>query len=299
MAKKKQKNALLSSLEEIKQGNEEELPRVPAPEAAPAPSSRPAPKSSLLDSLLDEVKADAEREVEEITKTLEEKTAAERKLVEDEELRKKEQYDVLIQDEARRRLQMIKRKEDEKRSKVVEAERRVAKRQEMARQQAQQKKTRKGLLVASGVGVVALAALVVLVLTGVIPLLEDNTPVADSNKAEVATKQMEKSVPVKRAAEVHNGPVIDEPTPEPVEIGVDGPASVVLDLPERTDVARLAPKKIPVPVTAPVAIQSDLMATRLARAFARRSGSSSGGSSSSSSDSSSGGIKIDDSIFKD
>jgi hypothetical protein len=297
MAKKKQKNALLSSLEEIKQGSEEELPRVPAPEAAPAPRSRPAPKTSLLDSLLDEVKAEADREVEEITKTLEEKTAAERKLVVEEEQRKKEQYDVLIQDEARRRLQMIKRKEDEKRNKVIEAEQREAKRKEMARQQVQQKKTRKGLLVASGVVVVGLAAVVALVLTGVIPLLEDKTPVAEQAAEEVATKQFEKSIPVKKQVEEYKGPPIDEPTPEPLEFVVDGPASAVLDLPERSDPSRLAPKKVPVPVAAPVPIESALMATRLAKAFARRSSSS--GGSSGTSDSSSGGIKIDDSIFKD
>jgi hypothetical protein len=298
MAKKKQKNALLSSLEEIKQGSLEELPREPAPEEAPAPRSRPAPKASLLDSLLDEVKAEADREVEEITKTLEEKTAAERKLAEDEEQRKKEQYDVLIQDEARRRLQMIKRKEDEKRGKVLEAEQLVAKRKEMERQQVQQKKTRKGLLVASGIAMVGLAAMVALVLTGVIPLLEDKTPVVEQAADEVATKQMKKSVPVEKPVEEYKGPPIDEPSPEPPMLGVSGPASAVLDLPKRTDPALLARQDAVVTTTAPVHIESDLMATRLAKAFARSSGSS-GGSSGSSDPVDSGGIKIDDSIFKD
>lgn len=300
MAKKKQKtNALLSSLEEIKESSKEELPRVPTPEAAPEPRTQPAPKTSLLDSLLDEVKAEAEREVEEITKTLEEKTAAERKLVAEEEQRKKEQYDVLIQDEARRRLQMIKRKEDEKRNKILEAKQREAKRQAAIRLQAQQKKTRKGLLVASGIGVTALAALVALVLTGVIPLLEDRTPVTDQTQAEAATRQLETNTPAKKVEAEYTGPVIDEPAPEPNEIGVDGPGSVVLDLPERSDPASLAPKEVPVPLAGPISIESSLLANRLAKAFSQRPSSSSGGSSDSGDSGSSGGIKIDDSIFKD
>jgi hypothetical protein len=295
--KKKQKqDALLSSLAEIKLSSDEDLPREPTPPPAPAPKTSPAPQTSLLDSLLDEVKAEAEREVQEITKTLEEKTAAERRMAEDEEQRKKEQYDKLIQDEARRRLQMIKRKEDEKRQKALELEAREARRVEGLRVQAQQKKTRKSLMVALGVVGVSLAAVVALVLTGVIPLLEEKQP-PSATPEEVATQQSQKLVPKRKKVVEPDGPVVAEAPQEPTEFGVDGPGSVVLDLPERSDPGRFAPRTVPVPATAKVTVKEEELRTQLARAFAR-STSSSGGSSSSGS-SSDGGIKIDDSIFKD
>ncbi len=301
MAKKPKKNLLLSSLEEIKKESQEELPQEPTPAPVPVPrkeTKAPAGASSLLDSLLDEVKEEARREVDEITKSLEERTAQERAAVEQEERRKKEQYDKLIQDEARRRLQMIKRKEDERR-RVEQAERqREEARKEAVLVAAQQKKARKNLKVALGVVGGILATVVVLVVTGVIPLLPEEAPSVSEGAQNEETKPTKATLPPRvKEKEDPNAPVIAEAPAEPATIGIDGQGSIVLDLPERHDISKLAPKEVPQVVAEAVEVERETMSVRLARAFARTSSSS--GGSSSSSGSSDGGIKIDDSIFKD
>lgn len=299
MAKRKKSNPLLSSLEEIKKGNEEEIPSEPgaAPAARPAPETRSSSVSSgLLNSLLSEVKAEAEREVQEITRTLEEKTVQERQLRDDDERRKKDQYDKLIQEEAKRRLDLIKRKEDDK--KRAEAEKRLREKQrlEAAALQVRQKKRKKVLLGVSGVGLVVAAVAVVLVMTGVIPLGNET----EENSAPEVAGKVEKKVEVKSPKvkkEEPKGPPIGDPTEE-LALGIDGPAGEVLDIPERAnfDKFRFVPK--PPPAKAPN-IETGKMRVQLAKAFRRHSSSSGGSTGGSSGSTDSGGIQIDTSIFKD
>jgi len=300
MSQGEEKNVLLSSLEEIKKGSEEDVPnepQAPLPEAPRPQSQTSALGGGLLNSLLDEVKAEADREVEEITRTLEQRSALEKEQREEEERKKKEQYDKLIQDEARRRLQVIKRKEDERKRKAADEDFRAQRQEQMRVEKERQQKRRRFLLVASGVAGVATAAVVVLVLTGVIPLLEPSETPAGQEPAKTAPSVAQNTE--KKAEQEYTGPIITEPDPEKVYTTIDGPAAAVLAIPEHSDIESLRVVDPPVEEVK-LAIRTDEMHVRLVRAFARHS--SGGGGSSDSGDGGSsgqGGIKIDDSIFKD
>lgn len=295
MAKTDDRDILLSSLEEIKKSSAEE----PAPAPVAAAPVRPAkPKSTvtsgLLGSLLDEVKAEADREIMEITRNLEEKTAQVRKDKKDEELKKKEQYDKLIQEEARRRMGMIQKKEDEKRRKQEEIERKEALRKQTAIAQVKQKKQRKVLLAVTSVVGVALVVVVALVATGVIPL--GDKPVATEQATQEDSHQVadNKEQPRPRpGASDYKGPPIGDFEDTPIG-SFEGPATKVLAVPEKTPLDRFSFPGETYPQPEETVASDDQMRKKIAKAFAGRSGSS---GSSGSTDSS--GITIDTSVFKD
>jgi hypothetical protein len=298
MAKSDDSDILLSTLAEIKKGSDEDPePRAAAPQPVEAPAPKPTVSSGLLGSLLDEVKAEADREIMEITRTLEEKTAAVKREKEEEEEKKKEQYDKLIQEEAKRRLGMIQKKEDERDRKVHDAALQVARQKQAALQLVKQKKQRKVLLVSTAVLGVAAVTVAVLIATNVIPLLEqpvqETAAPAEENVAEAPAN---KEGPVRRPGESdYKGPPILEQA-ELAMVGFEGPATQVLSVPERTPLERFAFPGQLYPQPEETEASSDAMRKRLAKAFARRGG---GSSSSSGGSSTSGGITIDTSVFKD
>jgi len=296
MGKGDKSNLLLTSLEEIKKSSAEEEPVRPAP-AAPASPAAPGPSKSggagsLLDSLLSDVRQEAEREVEEITRTLQEKTAAERKFQEEEERKKQAQYEKLIQEEARRRQSLIQKREDDKRRKELEERHKEEARQQLLAEAARLKRRRQVLLAASGVGLLVLVAVVVLVATGVIPL--GPTP-----PAEVATNEAKSTVPavstgqskVQKGADA--GKMIADTELPPLG-DIDGEGGLALGIPEHYDIDSLIkPHPLRVQLLRPQ-VETQLLRERVARAFVH---TSSGGGSVKGDSGSEGGIKIDDSIF--
>jgi len=299
MADSKKSNILLSSLEEIKKESEREtVPVEPQPvkpaAAKPKSSSAAALSGGLLDSLLTEVKAEAEREVQEITRTLEEKTELEKKLREEEDERKRLEYDRQIQDEARRRLDLIRRKEDEKKRVAQEAKAREEKRKEIAALKTRQEKSRKVLVRAAAALGGVIVVIVALVATGVIPLLEDES--ASEGLGEVSSNAPEAPPQFeKRKKEEYKGPPIQEPDEDDGQMAIDGAAGVVLAIPEKGGLEKL-PSNLKPPAKTKNDIETKEMHVRLVKAL-KKVRTSSGGSSSSGG--TSGGIQIDDSIFKD
>lgn len=292
MPKSDDSNILLSTLEEIKKGSEDESrpkSETPTPPASPEPPPSSRQPASLLGSLLDEVKKEADREIEEITKTLEEKTAQVKLAEAAEEQQKKEQYDKLIQEEANRRMAMIQRKEDEKKRKVADAKFAEQQRQEQATQLIKQKKRKKGLTIAAAVAGTAVVAAVVLVATEVIPLLEEQAVAPQDEVAPVAEEQ-KPAEPVKRTEEKPKGPPIGEPVAL-AAMGIDGPAASVLAIPEKRFLASYLKLTSPRPESVEEDVEVSAMRQRVAKAFARSSGGSSGSSGSS------GSITIDTSVF--
>lgn len=300
MADSKKSNILLSSLEEIKKESEREtVAAEPEPKAAaasgPGASHTSALSGGLLDSLLSEVKAEAEREVQEITRNLEEKTELEKKLRAEDDEKRRLEYDRQIKEEAGRRLALIRRKEDEKKRLTREAEERESKRRAVAALKIRQEKSRKFLLRATAAVGGIIVVLVVLVATGVIPLLEDKS--AQTALGEVGAKVPEGPPQFeRRKKEEYDGPPIVEPDIDNVVMSIDGPAAAVLAIPEKTGAAVLTSAVIP-KIDTSSEIETGKMRVRLVKALSKVRTSSSG--SSGSSGSSSDGIKIDDSIFKD
>jgi len=299
-AKGDKSDVLLSSVQEILKESQEEIPvepTAPPPAEEPTPVRQKKPAGGLLDALLSEVKEEAEREVQEITKTLEEKSAQEKAHVEEEEARKKAQYDKLIQEEARRRLQLIKRKEDEKKRKVEDEKLREEQKKAAAAQLVRAKKTRKVMLALAGVAGTGVVVVGVLIATGVIPLLVtpevQETPVT----AEKAPALPVEAAKAKSGDEAITGPVIEEALAPAPFTGIDGPAAPIIEIKARVEVDRSRVSSLP-PSTQEPEISAAQMRTELARAFSR-SGSSGGHSGSSGGHEDSGGIKIDDSIFRD
>ncbi|MBM4353963.1 MAG: hypothetical protein FJ109_09260 [Deltaproteobacteria bacterium] len=294
MGKGDKSNLLLTSLEEIKKSSAEEdsLPKaaVPTPEPIQVPQQKSG-AGNLLDSLLSDVRVEAEREVEEITRTLKEKTAAERRAVEEEEQRKKAQYDKLIQEEARRRQSVIQKREDDKRRKELEERRREEARLQLIAEQARLKKRRRVLLAASGAGLAALVAVVVLVVTGIIPLGPQPGQESQPGESQTTVPAVTTQTGVAKKTE-QTGRAIGDTELEPLG-NIDGQGGVVLDIPERNDVDSFV-KPHPLRVQ-PLRLQVDQqpMRERVAKAFVA---TSSGGSSKPEGEVE-GGIRIDDSIF--
>ena len=297
MPKSDDSNILLSSLEEIKKGSEDEtLPKDSSPPPTPASPEQPPSASrqpaSLLGSLLDEVKKEADREIEEITRTLEEKSAEVKRQEKAEEQQKKEQYDKLIQEEAGRRMAMIQRKEDEKTRKEADARFAEQEGRERAALLVKQKQRKKGLTIAAAIAGTAVVAAGVLVATGVIPLLEE-AAVAPQEETAPAANDERPAEPVEKPEEKPKGPPIGEPGVL-AAMGIDGPAAAVLALPEKKNLETYEKLFSPRPEVED-RIEIALMRQRVVKAFARRGGGSSGGSSGSSG--SSGDITIDTSVF--
>ena len=296
MPKSDDSNILLSTLEEIKKGSEDDsLPKAPTPTpppASPEPPSASRQPASLLGSLLDEVKKEADREIEEITRTLEEKSAEVKRQEKAEEQQKKEQYDKLIQEEAGRRMAMIQRKEDEKTRKEADARFAEQEGRERAALLVKQKQRKKGLTIAAAIAGTAVVAAGVLVATGVIPLLEE-AAVAPQEETAPAANDERPAEPVEKPEEKPKGPPIGEPGVL-AAMGIDGPAAAVLALPEKKNLETYEKLFSPRPEVED-RIEIALMRQRVVKAFARRGGGSSGGSSGSSG--SSGDITIDTSVF--
>jgi hypothetical protein len=292
MPKSDDTNVLLSSLEAIKKDSEaEEASGAAAPRPKPvAPEPAPAPVG-LLDSLLDEVKKEADREIQEITRSLEQKTAEVKRQQEDDERRKKEQYDRLIQEEAQRRLALIEKKEDERRRIERDAREKEERRKQAELDAAAQKKRKRSLLVASAATATLAVITAVLVLTGVIPVLDPESQILSDQKPAQPPMVADAAASGKKNGP--DGPPIDEPEFLPPGGVVDGPAVAVLAIPEHNDLSRFRVGWAAAPRIMDVAVRTDLMQQKLAKAFAVSSGSGSHGSGSS------GGIQIDTSVFKD
>jgi len=293
MGKSDKSNLLLTSLEEIKKSSAEEEPPAKAEAPVPGPAAAAKGKSAgnLLDSLLSEVREEAEREVEEITRTLEEKTNAERKLQEDEEQKKKAQYEKLIQEEGKRRQGLIQRREDDKRRKEMEERHKEQARLQLLAEQARLKKRRRVLLATSGVGVSLLLVVVALVVTGVIPL--GPPPGEEASRTEVkSTVPTVDTGTAKKMTGSNQGTAIGDTELDPFG-NIDGLGGVVLDIPEQYDIdSLLKPHPLRVqPVRTQV--ESVVMREKVVRAFI----STGSGGSSVKGDGGEGGIKIDDSIF--
>ncbi len=292
MGKSDKSNLLLTSLEEIKKVSAEEEPVAPKPAQAAAPAPESAKTGgSLLDSLLSDVRQEAEREVEEITRTLEEKTAAERKFQEEEERRKQAQYEKLIQEEARRRQSVIQKREDDKKRKELEERHREEARLQLLAEAARLRKRRKVLLAASGAGVLAIVAIVVLVVTGVIPLGPE-TPVQTARDETKAVVPQVSTGDPKKMKSANSGKAIADTELPPLG-DIDGEGGIVLGIEEHYNVdLLLKPHPLRVQMLRPQ-IESQIVRERVAKAFV--SVSSGGGSSSGGTVE--GGIQIDDSIF--
>jgi len=291
MTDDKSTNVLLSSLEAIKKDSEEDALKPAAPaKKAEAAAPRPSP-TGLLDSLLDEVKKEADREIQEITRNLEQKTAEVKKQQEEDERRKKEQYDRLIQEEAQRRLSLIEKKEEERRRLEREAAAREE-RKRMAELDAIRKKNQKRHLMIGAASTAGLAVITaVLVLTGVIPLGTTNSE--DSKPLDAIPSYARPDQP-KDERKGPEGPPIEEPEFLPPGGVVDGPAVEVLAISEHNDLRSFRQGGPTGPKALALNVRSDVMQQKLAKAFAASHG---GGHSSDGS--SSGGITIDTSVFRD
>jgi hypothetical protein len=302
MAKEEKKDLLLSSLEEIKKESLEELPAEPTPAPiAPAPAARRAATSmpsGLLDSLLSEVKAEADREVQEITRNLEERTQQEQKFKEAEQRKKKEQYDKLIQEEARRRMDLIKRREEEHRQRQEQAAAKERERQaHLKKQEEVLQRSNRAKYIYAGIAGGAAVIAIVLVATGVIPLWPEEPP----KKAEQAAAPAAKPQPLRRLIEEDNGePAILDA--ESASLTMDGPAVAVLALPDRRKLEELSKPRPPALKAAGMDIDESELRGLLAKGLSHLPNLEGGGQrhgSGGSSGEGGGGIKIDDSIFKD
>lgn len=170
----------LKALEdEIKRDEVAQQPKVAAvsgqaaPAATPAKAA-PAKTSTLLDALLSDARAEADKEIQQHNQKLQEKASGQKRAEEEEERKKRLAYEQLFEEEKRKRLDAIRRKEEEKTRKEQEAkaaeERRIL---AEAKVVADKKARKTRIFVGYGViGVLVIAA--ILVFTGVIPLLSSN-----------------------------------------------------------------------------------------------------------------------------
>ena len=168
MGTKQSKNVLLSSLEEIKASSHEDQPRDPENPSGPAALDG----SGLLGSLLAEVREEADREVQEISRVIEERSVLEKQLREDEEHKKREEYDRLIKAESQRRRNIIRSKEDERVRREAELKEQELKKQG-AVQALQRRQRRRHIAIGSSLALaMAVLTFAGLVATNVIELGE-------------------------------------------------------------------------------------------------------------------------------
>ncbi len=254
MAKGKKSNILLSTLEEIKQSSAEDeiaSQQHPEPPTTPDPPKKKPPKrasaGSLLDNLISEAKAEAEQEVQEFTRSMDEKARLQKQERDAQEKQKKEQYERLIKEEADRRMGLIRKKEDEKRRQEEairqREEARILREKhaiERARATKQRKRVLIGLLVLTIVGAGSFAA---------VYLFDDATigagPPKDADVTRFKAKAHKLVLP----------PIVKDPDRKPIDTpavpeiikGIDGPVSIAVDLPDRTDADTLQRTQMPNP----------------------------------------------------
>lgn len=299
MGKDEKSDVLRNSLQEILKDTREDVPVEPLAKPVEEESSRVWRKpqtAGLLDTLLSEVKREAEREVQEITKTLEERTAQEKQAADEEEARKRAQYEKLIREEAKRRLQLIKRKEEEKKRKIEEEKLRAERKRIAEIQLARAKRNRKIATVLGAVAGVVVITIGVLGATGVIPMFKGPEIVQTQSAAVSPAVPVVEKKKEKEPRQEESGPVIVDSFPAAESPGIDGPAAPIIEIEGKTEVSWGKLQSLPPSLKQPD-IRLAQMRSELARAFSDMSSSS--GSRGSGSEKGRGGIKIDDSIFKD
>ncbi len=145
---------------------------------SPAAAKPAAPaKNSLLDALLSDARAEADREIQQHNQRVQQRVDGQKKAEEEEERRKRLQYEQLFEEEKRKRQDAIRKKEDEKVRKEREAELAEQRRLEaIAKAEAETKARRVRIYVGTGIAA-TLGVCAILVFVGVIPLLPSDKPV--------------------------------------------------------------------------------------------------------------------------
>lgn len=172
-----EKPDILKALEEEVKRDEGAKPKATA-SAAPATAAQtaaktgaPAKHNTLLDALLNDARAEADREIQQHNQRLQQRVDGQRKAEEEEERRKRLQYEQLFEEEKRKRQDVVRKKEEERIRKEREIQLAEQRRlEEIARKEAAQRARRLRIYVGSGIAG-ALAIFAILVFTGVIPLL--------------------------------------------------------------------------------------------------------------------------------
>lgn len=173
---------ILKALEEEVKRDEGAKPKPaasPAPAAAAQAAAKPgaaAKHNTLLDALLNDARAEADREIQQHNQRLQQRVDVQKKAEEEEERRKRMQYEQLFEEEKRKRQDVVRKKEEERLRKEREAQLAEQRRlEEIARKEAAKRARRMRIYVGSGIAG-ALAVFAVLVFSGVIPLLSSDKP---------------------------------------------------------------------------------------------------------------------------